>query len=66
MLGDAGSIASIVGVVVSLVGLGFAIWQLARLRGETRAAREAAEETRQSVRRDLAMSDIGWGSGFRL
>jgi hypothetical protein len=31
---------------------------LARLRGETRAAREAAEETRQSVRRDLAMSDI--------
>jgi hypothetical protein len=58
MLGDAGNIASIVGLLVSLVGLGIAIWQLARLRGETRAAREAAEETRRAVARDLAISDI--------
>ena len=58
MLGDAGNIASIVGLLVSLVGLDIAIWQLARLRGETRAAREAAEETRRAVARDLAISDI--------
>ena len=45
------------GVAVSLLGLGFAIWQLLRLRGETRAAKEAAEETRVTVRRDLAISE---------
>lgn len=58
MLSDVGSIASILGLVVSLLGLGFAILQIRKLRGETRAAREAAEETRRSVSRDLAMSDI--------
>jgi hypothetical protein len=57
MLSDAGSIASLVGVVVSLGGLGFAIWQLRGLRGETRAAREAIEETRQAVSRDRAIAD---------
>jgi hypothetical protein len=54
MLADAGSVASIVGVVVSLGGLGFAIWQLTRLRGETRAAREAAAATERGLRRQLA------------
>lgn len=58
MLADAGSIASLVGVVVSLGGLGFAIWQLGRLRGETRVAQQAAEETRRSVGRDLALADV--------
>jgi len=59
MLGDAASIASLVGVVVSLLGLGFAIWQLARLRGETRASREASEATRRAVARELTISDLG-------
>lgn len=54
MLGDAGSIASLAGVVISLVGLGFAIWHILRLRGETRAAREAAEETHRAVSRETA------------
>ena len=58
MLGDAGSIASLVGVAVSLGGLGFAILQLLRLRGETRAAREAAEAARRAVGRDLAIADV--------
>ncbi len=58
MLGDAGSIASLVGVAVSLLGIGFAILQLIRLRGETRAAREAAEATRRTVSRDLAIADV--------
>ena len=58
MLGDAGSIASLVGVVVSLGGLGFALWQLSRLRGETRAARESAEATRRAGGRDLALTDV--------
>ena len=53
MLGDAGSIASMVGVVVSLVGLGFAILQIRKLRGETRAAREASEATRRVLGREL-------------
>lgn len=58
MLGDAGSVASLAGVAVSLVGLGFAILQLIRLRGETRAAREAAEATRKALGRDLAIADV--------
>lgn len=58
MLGDAGSVASIVGAAVSLLGLGFVIWQVFRLRGEARAARAAAEETQKTVARDLAITDI--------
>ena len=58
MLGEAGSIASIVGVVISLLGLGFALLQLSKLRGETRAARAAAEETRRLLRRDLTGADL--------
>ena len=58
MLGEAGSIASVVGLLVSLLGLGFALLQLSRLRGEARAAREAAEETRQLLLRDSAGTDL--------
>ena len=52
MLSEAGSIASLIGVFVSLFGLGFAILQIWKLRGETRAAREAAEETRRAADRE--------------
>lgn len=58
MLGDAGSIASLTGVAVSLLGLGFAILQLRKLRGETRAAREAAEATRRAIGRELASAEL--------
>jgi hypothetical protein len=58
MLSDAGSIASLVGVVISLGGLGFAIWQLLRLRGEARAAREAAAATERALRRRLASTEL--------
>ena len=58
MLAEIGSLASIAGLLVALVGLGFALLQLSRLRGETRAARQAAEETRRLLRRDLAGTDL--------
>ena len=58
MLGDAGSIASLAGVVISLCGLGFAILQLKKLRGETRAARKAAEATRRAIGRELASTEL--------
>jgi len=58
MLGDAGSIASLAGVAVSLLGLGFAILQIMKLRGETRAAREAAEATRLAIGRELASTEL--------
>ena len=58
MLGEVGSVASIAGLLVALLGLGFALLQLSRLRGETRAARDAAEETRRLLRRDLAGTDL--------
>ena len=58
MLSDIGSIASLAGAVISLLGLGFAILQLRKLRGETRAARDAAEAAEQAVRRDQTISDL--------
>ena len=58
MLGTAGSMASLAGVVISLLGLGFAILQLRKLRGETRAARDAAEAAERAVRRDQTISDL--------
>lgn len=58
MPGDAGSIASLTGVAVSLLGLGFAIVQLLKLRGETRAARVAAEATRRAIGRQLASTEL--------
>ena len=58
MLGTVGSIASLAGAAISLLGLGFAILQLRRLRGETRAARDAAEAAERAVRRDLTISDL--------
>ena len=58
MLGDAGSIASLAGVAISLLGLGFAILQIRKLRGETRAAREASEATRHAIGRELASTEL--------
>ena len=58
MLTEAGSVASLVGVIVSLSGLGFAILQIWKLRGETRAAKEAAEAARQAIRRNLTITEI--------
>ena len=58
MLGTTGSIASLAGVVISLLGLGFAILQLRKLRGETRAARDAAEAAELAVRRDQTISNL--------
>ena len=54
MLDNAGSIASRAGLAVSLVGLTIAIWQIMKLRGETRAANEASAETRRALQRDIA------------
>ncbi len=53
-LEGAGSVASLAGVVVSLVGLAIAIWHIMKLRGETRAARESSEETRRALERENA------------
>ena len=58
MFGDVGNAASLAGVIVSLLGLGFAILQLRKLRGEARAAREAAEAARAAIRRDLTNTEL--------
>ena len=58
MLGEAGSIASIVGFPVSLIALVFAIYHLLRLRGETRAARDAAEEAQRLLRRETTGANL--------
>ncbi|PKB80205.1 MAG: hypothetical protein BZY88_09380 [SAR202 cluster bacterium Io17-Chloro-G9] len=43
---------------MSLLGLGFAILQLSKLRGETRAARAVAEAAKAAISRDLASSEL--------
>ena len=58
MLNEIGIIASVVGALVSLPGLGFALIQLHKLRGETQAAREAAEATRRLLRRNLTGTNL--------
>ncbi len=58
MFADIGNSASIAGVVVSLLGLGFAILQLRKLRGETRAAKEASESAERAIRRDLTITEL--------
>ena len=58
MLGNAGSVASIFGAVVSTIALGFAIYQIIRLRKETRAAREAAEEAQRLIKRETTGTDL--------
>ena len=58
MLGTVGNIASLAGLAVSLLGLGFAILPLRKLRGEKRAAREASESAERAVRRDLTISEL--------
>ena len=58
MLGEAGSIASLVGLPLTFAALLFAIYHLSRLRGEARAARDAAEEARGLLRRDLTSTDL--------
>lgn len=58
MFGDIGSGASLAGVVISLLGLGFAILQIIKVRGEARAAREAAEAARAEIRRELTAVDL--------
>ena len=54
MLTEAGSVASRAGLVVSSGGLGFAIWHILQLRGETKAARKAEEKARLAMSRETA------------
>jgi hypothetical protein len=58
MLSDAGSIASIASLPVSAIALIFAIYQIIKLRGETRAARDAAEEARRLIKRETTSTDL--------
>lgn len=58
VLGELGSIASVVGLPLSLIALVFAIYHLLRLRGETRAARDASRETQRLMRRESAGTDL--------
>ena len=58
MLDSAGSNASILGVFVSVIALTIAIYQIIKLRGEARAAREAAEEAQRLIRRETTGTDL--------
>ena len=51
-------VASILGAVVSVAGFTVAIWQIMKLRGETRAAREAAEGTQRALLRETASRSL--------
>lgn len=58
VLSELGSITSIVGLPLSLLALAIALHQLRQLRGEAQAARDAAEEARRLLRRDLTITDL--------
>ena len=58
MLSEAGSIASIVGLPLTFAALLFAIYHLSKLRGEARAARDAAEEAQWLIRRETTGTDL--------
>jgi hypothetical protein len=51
-------VASILGAVVSVAGLTVAIWQIMKLRGETRAARDAAEGTQRALLRETVSRSL--------
>jgi hypothetical protein len=51
-------VASILGAVVSVGGLTIAIWQIMKLRGETRAARDAAEGTQRALLRETVSRSL--------
>ncbi len=53
-----GSLASVVGVLVSLLGFWIAIVQIRRSRSAATAAKEAAEEAREALARDLTVADL--------
>ena len=57
-LGQAGAIASLAGALISLLGLAIAIWQIMKLRGETRAAQEASEGTRLLLQRETTSMNL--------
>ena len=58
MFSDIGSGASLVGLVISLLGLGFAIWQLMKVKSTADAARKAAEEARDHFKRELTAVEL--------
>ena len=58
MLDELGSIASLIGIALSLAALGFALLQLHRLQGEAEAARKAAEEAQRLIKRDTTATDL--------
>ncbi len=56
--GNWGSLASVVGVFVSLAGLSWAIREARRARSAAQAARAAASETRSYIARHLQVVDL--------
>ena len=53
-----GSLASAAGLVVSFVGIGWAIIELRRARAAAQAARAAANETRNDIARHVQAVDL--------
>ncbi len=53
-----GNLASAVGLGVSVIGFGIAIYQIRRSRAAAVAAREAAQEARAALARNLTIADL--------
>lgn len=53
-----GDIISAIGLAVSLGGFSIAIWQIMRSRRAAEAAGQAVKETKQSLTRNLTISDL--------
>ena len=55
---DWGSFVSVLGLLVSAVGLALAVWHARKARSAAEAAEAASLEARQAVRRTLSMIDL--------
>ena len=58
LVGNWGSIASTLGLVVSIVGFSIAVAQTIRSRKAAEAAEEAVQETRRSLSKNVAIVDL--------
>lgn len=60
---DSAEVVSIVlastGIGLTVIGLGFVLWQVYQARGAAEAAREAATEAREAMTRHMTAADLG-------
>ena len=58
MNSDVVNLISIIGSILSLISLAFAIWQISLIKKAAVAAKEAAEQTQKTISQNLLLSNV--------